>query len=302
MINRFMKRSRVLLLLYHDFYNLNNIIRCIMMLSHNGKAQAERMDTPGAQPSQPKLKWRLAPLAIVGGTALAAYFAGFNLATMAAAIFPQGTWLFSALTAVGTLGSVGASAAMVAGGLLSVAVIVLSAVLIVSMVSRNSESEDQQKTVLEPQPQPEPEPEPQLEPQPDPRQSVQSGQSVRRATTPADQAPVSNASDDSATTATSTAAGTAASLARVDTSQVILSTPAGQANGDDGSQRDGATPTTPVAGDTLNRTQSTATQPVQDVSNASDDSATTATSTAAGTAAGQVVSDGENPHSPSATV
>ena len=106
-----------------------------------------------------KLKWGLAPLAIVGGTALAAYFAGFNLATMAAAIFPQGTWLFSALTAVGTLGSVGASAAMVAGGLLSVAVIRLSAVLIVSMVSRNSESEDQQTTVRQTAPAVEADPE-----------------------------------------------------------------------------------------------------------------------------------------------
>ena len=133
MINRFMKRSRVLLLLYHDFYNLNNIIRCITMLSHNGKTQAERMDPPGTQSSQPQLKWRLASLALaVGiiGTALAAHVAGFNLATSAAALFPQGTWLSSAFTAVGTLENAGASAAMVAGGLLSVAVIRLSAVLL----------------------------------------------------------------------------------------------------------------------------------------------------------------------------
>tara|TARA_B100000683_G_scaffold167855_1_gene161794 strand:+ start:564 stop:809 length:246 start_codon:yes stop_codon:yes gene_type:complete len=74
------------------------------------------------------LKWALTSLAIVGipvgSTALAAYFAGFNLAIKAASFFALGSWFSSVFMTLRSLNHVVASAAMVAGGLLSTAVVI----------------------------------------------------------------------------------------------------------------------------------------------------------------------------------
>lgn len=128
-------------------------------MNNNNTISSRSESEASSASSTSKLTWSggitIAAILLVVYTVVSAHVYGFNLATMAAGIFSSGTWLFSALTTLGHLTPVTAfnpivgSAAMVAGGLLSVAgVIRLSTALLHAAFKACSDSPVSAMTIL----------------------------------------------------------------------------------------------------------------------------------------------------------